>query len=766
MDVSRYTASKTRSDGRPGWSVSFRHPLRMDSKGRPGVKMRRGLGTTDDQEADRLVGELNQILGDESLWSLAARSEAAQRFSPVVVEAFYAAIEAPADQPLEIRNEAIPLPGREEGYARVMLVGTTGAGKTTLLRHFIGSHPKIDRFPSTSTGKTTVADLELVTADGDFHGIATFLPDRVVRGYLQENLSAAALAALRGEDDGQLARQLLQHPDQKFRLHYVLGPWTEAETDEEEDWGFEVDEAADLEEGDEPEDGDSPNETERRENHKALEGWVARIRELAAEASGEVSRQLQIDWRPLKGGELEAAEEFFLESLEDNVGFEELVQEIRKAVLRRFEYLEGGQLTRTAGTGWPIKWENRSADRREFLQAMRRFSSNYASRYGRLLTPLVQGMRVRGPFAPAELGEEPRLVLIDGQGLGHTPDSASSVSTSITSRFGEVDVILLVDSSKQPMQAAPLSVVRAVAVGGFQDKLAIAFTHFDQVQGANLPTVAARREHVLFAIRNALNNLRGEIGASAIRSVEQELESRCFTLGWLDRPTERLSRKMKEQLTRLFAFFRESIRPEEPTPARPVYDSASLLFAVQAATQEFHTRWEMLLGLKVVSGVRKEHWTRIKALNRRIADRWPGDEYDTLKPVADLFSQLSERISAFLDQPVEWKGGSASAEERLRAIDGVRRSVSGALFELARSRLIEDNLTTWVDAYGRSGPGSTRDRARAIRDIYEDAAPVPGVIIDAQVREFLDELRTRVHEGIANGGGEIGGEMPRRTAQV
>jgi hypothetical protein len=340
------------------------------------------------------------------------------------------------------------------------------------------------------------------------------------------------------------------------------------------------------------------------------------------------------------------------------------------------------------------------------------------------------------------------------------------VTTSITSRFGEVDVILLVDSSKQPMQAAPLSVVRAVAVGGFQDKLAIAFTHFDQVQGANLPTVAARREHVLFAVRNALNNLRGEIGASAIRSVEQELEARCFTLGWLDRPTERLSRKVQEQLTRLLAFFRESIQPKEPTPARPVYDPASLLFAVQAATQEFHTRWEMLLGLRVVSGVRKEHWTRIKALNRRIADRWPGDEYDTLKPVADLFSRLSERISAFLDQPVDWHGGVATAEDRLRAIDAVRRSVSGALFELTRTRLIENNLTTWVDAYGRSGPGSTRDRARAIRDIYEDAAPVPSVIIDSQVRKFLDEVRTRVHEAITSGGGELGAEVPRGAARA
>jgi hypothetical protein len=65
----------------------------------------------------------------------------------------------------------------------------------------------------------------------------------------------------------------------------------------------------------------------------------------------------------------------------------------------------------------------------------------------------------------------------------------------------------------------------------------------------------------------------------------------------------------------------------------------------------------------------KEHWTRIKALNRRIADRWPGDEYDNLRPVADLFSRLSVRISHFLDQPVDWSGDVPSEEDRERAIE-------------------------------------------------------------------------------------------------
>src|SRR4051812_27076531 len=91
MDAT-YTASKARS-GRPGWSVTFRHPLRQDARGRPGHKVRRGLDTTDDARADELVEQLNQLLGDRSWWSPDRRSDAARVFDPIVVSAFFDGIE-------------------------------------------------------------------------------------------------------------------------------------------------------------------------------------------------------------------------------------------------------------------------------------------------------------------------------------------------------------------------------------------------------------------------------------------------------------------------------------------------------------------------------------------------------------------------------------------------------------------------------------------------------------------------------------------------
>jgi ABC-type multidrug transport system ATPase subunit len=59
----------------------------------------------------------------------------------------------------------------------VLLAGTTGAGKTTLLRHVIGSSHEHDRFPSTSTARTTIADAEIITADGDYEAAVTFMSE-------------------------------------------------------------------------------------------------------------------------------------------------------------------------------------------------------------------------------------------------------------------------------------------------------------------------------------------------------------------------------------------------------------------------------------------------------------------------------------------------------------------------------------------------------------------------------------------------------------
>ena len=198
----------------------------------------------------------------------------------------------------------------------------------------------------------------------------------------------------------------------------------------------------------------------------------------------------------------------------------------------RFDLLEAGELRRRR-SNWPELWVFESADRDEFIRHIRWFSSNYWPQFGRLLTPLVDGIRVRGPLFPEFLSGGPRLALIDGQGLGHSPDSSSSVTTHVTRRFAQVDVVLLVDNAQQPMQAAPLSVLRAITSSGHHGKLAVAFTHFDQIKGQNLPTFADKRAHVMASVLNALSSLRDVLGApSFARSSMESIVAASCSAEW------------------------------------------------------------------------------------------------------------------------------------------------------------------------------------------------------------------------------------------
>ena len=200
-----YTASKSRSQGRDSWSVIFRHPVRLDPSGKPGRRVRRGLGTSDEAEADRLVGELNEILRSNELWEPSARSGAESRFDARVLDIFYDGIEPVRLDSAAVRDEFLPLPGPEKDYRSVLMLGTTGAGKTTLVRQLLGTDPATERFPSTSTAKTTVADTELIfDPSPEFRAVVTFVGRDEVVDYLTECVSEAALAVFRQAGDREI----------------------------------------------------------------------------------------------------------------------------------------------------------------------------------------------------------------------------------------------------------------------------------------------------------------------------------------------------------------------------------------------------------------------------------------------------------------------------------------------------------------------------------------------------------------------------------
>ena len=656
----------------------------------------------------------------------------------------------------QIRDSLIPLPGRDEGYARILLVGTTGAGKTTVLRHIIGSRHERDRFPSTSTAKTTIADTEIVTADGPFKAAVTFMSEFEVRAHIDECIEAACLAAIEGQSDSKVAAALLMHREQRFRLSYIIGDWGIDEPEDEDDFSF--DPATPVAAGN-PDEEDTVSESERHVNGERIAAYVGQVRALATRIDTQNASDLGALEMQATPDDKAAWMELYSDRLFESEEFVKLALDIRDEIEGKFDLLDPKNLERSP-TGWPVVWTFESANREAFLRQVRWFSSNHFRQFGKLLTPLVDGIRVRGPFRPAHKGLHvaDKLVLLDGQGLGHTAESVSSISTKVTKRFADVDLILLVDSAQQPMQAAPLSLLRAAGSAGYADKLALAFSHFDQVKGDNLQSLSQKRTHVVASISNAIAGLRQLLGAPVAAALERRLEERVFLFGALDREIEAVPSGVIKEMGRLLATLQSAAAPDKPAEAAPIYATGGLELALRDAVESFLRPWEARLGLAYRDGIRTEHWTRVKALSRRFANAW-GDEYDSLRPASDLIGRLQEEISRWLDNPASWTRPPVDEDERMAALNPVRSAVFNALHELVKERLAVRHRTDWLNAYTYSGYGSSSRRAGEIRRIYEDSAPPISSAMKLPARAFLADVVAIVQVGVEKAGGHF--EVPK-----
>ena len=74
--MAEYTASQSLPPGRTVRVLSFRHPLRKDRRGKLGLKIRCSLETPDEQEAERLKDQMNELLADTNLHSILKQREA------------------------------------------------------------------------------------------------------------------------------------------------------------------------------------------------------------------------------------------------------------------------------------------------------------------------------------------------------------------------------------------------------------------------------------------------------------------------------------------------------------------------------------------------------------------------------------------------------------------------------------------------------------------------------------------------------------------
>ena len=743
-----YTARKQRNEGRKSYSVSFRHPLKQE-KGKQGRKVCKGLGTDSDTEADRLVAELNKLLASPELHSVAGKQEADRRgFDERVIDIFYEGLDSATPDHRAQRDQLLELP--KDGYTRTLLLGVTGAGKTTLLRRLIDSDPERDRFPSTSINRTTTCEIEVITGGAEYQAAVTFLSQHQTQQEVIESLSAAVLEAVEKDEDERVLSEFLEQSDMRFRLKYILGDL--ADSSGEDEFSFAP---APTAKG-KPKASTPPVDPESIQSF--LKKVVTNVRKIANDARKVVEDVLgRLD--KLEGDDRDYALDEIQQEAEQSDAFLDLVSEILAEIQARFEWVTVGSFVKSS-TGWPKAWTfTLGAERRsDFMDAIRWFSGNAKDQWGQLLTPLVTGIRVKGPFQPSWAPKSYRHVFIDTEGLLHAKAN-SDVPSEYTSLFKQVDMILLVESAENALHSpVAAKVFEAVSSAGYTANFAVLFTHMDEASGENLQNDKAKKDHVFGGIRNVLDNqVAKNVSRDAARHLENRLQKNTFYFAYLNPkkyPTDdekqviRFEAIIGQQLKKLVTAFSQA-RPELKLAAYPDYSMQSLALAVREGSLAFVEGWDARLGYKRVDGLSAAPWQSIKALSRRYAEGWLWDSF-RLRPIDNFTSVMRNVVSRFLDSPMDSGGELVTDAQKAAIIDSIKKEVNEGLAELAKDRLQKVPLPEWQAAYGLSGKGSTYERKFRVRSIFRVQVPVPESISDKLAQAWIETIEKLITQAVDN----------------
>ena len=748
MEKRYYSARKIKPANREGWIIEFRHPLLKDTHGKIGKKVRRGLGTSNEDEAEVLVQHMNTLLSDESYWNPSAKNLAKKLIPEGIVNAFYDEVEYVVQDYKHKREEVLPLKTPDDDYSRVLLLGPTAAGKTTLLRQLMGTDPITERFPATSSAKTTVFDTEIILSEGTFKAVITFYTESETRELVKESIKSSMKKYFTTNNERDALRIFLEDEEQRFRLSYVLGKLKDKKRfSKYENISSDDDlQLIDL----------KVSESEQSTNETKIKTYIEQIKKMTKSIVSNCKKEYVTE--QISAEEQLLLEEIILSEIIDYDGEDllSLTDDIIEEIKDRFNILSPTD-TVSEKFGWPIYWYKESSDRNEFLKSIKFFSSNSSLMFGKLLTPLVSGMRVQGPFKPDFLSNIPKLVILDGEGLGHTPDTISNLPSKVISSFDFIDAIILVDDAQSPMLASPYSVIKSTAISGHYRKLFLCFTHFDAVKGDNLPAIQDKIDHIYGAVDNLMAKLENELGYEVKKFLANHFEDSSYYLADLD---EKFSDEpkytfTKDQLTELINKLENIILHVTISDVYPKYDVSAISFKIQNAAKRFHNIWRgYLYGSNIIPGIKKAHFTQIKALSRRLG--YGGEnEYSFLRPISDFWTSFNEQISSFLSSPVSWRPSNPSDEDKLRRIDEIKKKVSSQIQTYAIANIKSKMISEWQIAYDYSGRGSSFQRADKIDSIYDNIIPIPEEEMTDQVKIFVKDILLIIKSTVKEYGGDF-----------
>ncbi|MEW4285220.1 hypothetical protein [Priestia koreensis] len=673
MDV--YRASKSRSQNRRGWYVTFRHPLRKDAIGKVGLKVRRSLGTADDQEADLLVKQMNELLLDDTLWSISAKSRARLLYDERVIAAFYEDIE-PVQMPdlKAVRERELPYPRREEDYNQIRFLG--GHERYEGLRQLLGLGE--EPFLQSSALHAPHYELEWIVCDSPtYEAVVTFLPFDKTKAYIEECVMKAAISYACDGGDHELARHFLQHEHEPFALRHLIGTTP----------AFYVTRFT----------ANRPNvsPTEHVQEYiETIRSQALQVRERLMEAYGFTEKQFTYPTDDV----LLAFEETWRGEIEFTLLIDALMEEVEK----RFQSLPQGRWTYTSEE-WPECWRFQAKDPNVTLRILSILTSQDESKCGKLLTPLVEGVRVRGFF-----GGKKGIFTVG-------PEKHDRVlSTKTMKEIDQSHTLVWVQETKNDSYHHMLPTLRYLISTGQIEKLHVCM-HGDESE--------EWKRHAGQALETVLNDVKRELGFTAYSQAERQILRNGLYFS-VDEVYERTVHTIDEH---------------EPPSVHPIYTNMMLALIVKEACDVFYQKREVRDGLTE------------KGLCRRFAELGE-DEYGRMKPQALMFTTLTEVFyRSFFTHPSGWSHEDLTNDKREETIAAICMHFSKALRTYLQTNLCHQQTGEWQSAYGRNGKNAKKKRAQDLNGIFEDVLPASYHLIHQP--KCVKQLYGLVKEAIESSGG-------------
>lgn len=677
------------------FTVSFRHPVVKDKGGKYGLKVHRSLKTNDENVARDLISQIEKIVNDDTWWSLAKRNEAYDHFPEIAVNTFYDPMESEAFDEEKLLDR-IKLPEKSEGYIRATLLGPSGAGKTSLLRMLVGTAE--DKFPTTSSGRTTTCNMEFITSPSDtYELVVTFMSRHVTEMYVQECIESALQYCKEHPDKAdkrEVAEKLLSHRDLIVRLAYILGDYSLLPKD--------------IDNEDLDEEFAKNREVYSPENVTELLSIIDEFVEKVISIAKNISENYTDD----------DIQEY---DFEDNSEVLSLRDDMVTEISKRFSGLKGGEKINSRGD-WVNGWYFKSTNRYEFLQIAKLFSSNEKKKWGSLLTPIVKTLRIKGNFTSAFDSTNHKMVLFDGQGLGHKT-AATSIPTEIVKYFRLSDSIILVDNALAPILDNVKLALRTAIENGYSDKVAFAFTHVDLMDGDNFCGFNDKKTHIITALKSYIADLKQQNEIVLTTSEADTICKSCFFFSDLNRVqvSDLAQKNAEKMLLHLKQLYKTNITGPDVILE---YDAMTLYMHLQVALDNYRNTWNEIIGYPNRSD-KTEHWSRIKALSRRLA-YFEIDNYNNqLSPISDFRQELSRQLNLFFNKPLNVLPSETPEEIITAKISEFKKIINAQLIEFSKNALWQESeqKARWQDAYGYRDRYSTYLRSSKINDIFELGAP-------------------------------------------